>query len=137
MEKDILDQDFVGKKPEPFFKPRAILIWASVLIIGLGLKFMHWPFAAVLIIVSGAGLQAYCLIAFINPKERDPLNMVLSIVGWIWNAILIWGIYFNGGHPYNKNGLMVYGAFFVVFCIVYFLLSSRKRRRFNKTSTPG
>lgn len=131
MQEEILDQEFVDPKNQAFFKTRPVLIWGIVLILGLLFKVMHWPFASVLIIISPAGLQAYCINGFIKPNERNTLNTILSGAGMIWLITLIWGMLFNNGHPYNENGLKVYVVIFTVFFIIYYFIFRAKKNKLN------
>jgi hypothetical protein len=131
MEEDILDQEIVDQKNQTLFKTRPIIIWGIVLIIGLLFRVLHWPFASVLIIISPAGLQAYCINGFLKPKERNALNTILSGAGMIWLIALIGGMLFNDGHPYNENGLKVYVVTFTVFFILYYFIYRAREKKLN------
>lgn len=129
METNILDQEFVDKKPQTYFKSRAVIIWGVTLILGIVFRIMHWPFSSVLIVISSAGLHAYCINGFIKPKERNALNTVLSIISIIWLVALIGGVFFNNGHPYNEMGLLVYAVTFMIYFTIYYLFYLRKKNR--------
>jgi cytochrome b subunit of formate dehydrogenase len=133
MEEDILDQEIGDPKNQPLFKTRPILIWGILLIIGLLFRVMHWPFASVLIIISPAGLQAYCVNGFLKPKERNILNTLLSSAGMLWLIVMIGGVLLNNGHPYNENGLKVYAVTFTLFFVLYYFFYRAKKNRLNAT----
>ncbi|MEO9531410.1 MAG: hypothetical protein ABJG68_13995 [Crocinitomicaceae bacterium] len=121
---EILDNE--PQSEQNNFKLRAIYIWLSVLVLGILFKLMHWPGNAILIILSTAGLQAYCFNWFL--KNKNQFNSVVSILGLVWLLVLIWGIFFNGGHPYNIVGLAIYGIVFSLYFIVYYLIFKTKSK---------
>jgi hypothetical protein len=128
MQEDILDQNLVDEKHKTIFKIRPVIIWLVFLTIGLLFRILYWPGAGILILVSTAGLQAYCLNGFIKSKERNILNTILSILGLIWFVVMLGGIVFNNGHPYNIYGLGVYSVVFAIYFIIYYLIIRKKSR---------
>ena len=131
MEEDILDQEIVDQKNQTLFKTRPIIIWGIAITLGVLLRIMHWPFAHILIIISPAGLQAYCINGFLKSKERNALNTILSGAGMIWLVTLIVGVTVNNIHLYNENGLKAYAVTFTLYFTIYYFIHRTKRDRLN------
>ena len=100
-----------------------------ILIIGIFFKIMHWPFANVLIVFNSAGLTAWLFTDFYFLKGKNIIVNILSIVSILWILIIIWGMFFNDGYPYNFEGFMFFLIIFIVYSLVYFLIKSYKVRR--------
>jgi|GEM_PF-1441735 len=134
---NILDDDQVAQlgKHRYTFRTWPVLVWGGLLFLGLIFRFMHYPFSSQLIVLPSAGLTAYSISGLLTLKGKDVLNLVLSILGIAWFIIIILGILYNEGHPYNRRGLTAYSiAFLVVFISCAILKRFRLRRiaRLNK-----
>lgn len=127
MNNNILDEHLINDNLERKFHKRPIFIWLTLLIFGILFKVMLWPGSTILIITSTAGLQAYCLNGILKSNGRNTLNITLSILGSIWFIIMVGGMLFNHGHPYNKNGVGFYFVVLVIYFFIYFLLLNRKK----------
>lgn len=122
-----IDKSVFDERHGSDFKIRAVIIWALFLVIGLFFRFNHYPGGAFTIIFTSAGLQAYCFNGVLSRKNRNALNITLSVMGWVWFGVFVWGVFFNNGNPYGIGGLNVYGIVAVVYFVIYYLLSARKK----------
>jgi hypothetical protein len=126
---ELIDDENNGRETRFVFKPRAVIIWLSVLILGYLFKIMHWPGSSILIICSSAGLSAYCLNALLKLKTPNTLNLILSIGCGIWILILLYGAFFNGGIPYNTKGLWAFATTFAIYFVAYLIILGRSPRK--------
>ncbi len=124
---DILDEKLSEKPVGYVFKLRPALIWSLLLFIGIAFKFMHWPWASVLIVVNSGGLTAYSLSGMIATKGKNRLSLVLSIFGILWMLYLVGGLMFFAG-LYNRTGVLVYGSVFAGYLGIYALLNGRRAK---------
>lgn len=129
MDENILDKDLINNKHTKPFKIRPLIIWGIVLAVGILLRLMHWPGGAILILTSSAGAQAYSIVGYIKSKERNKLNIIFSILGFIWVFIIIGGIFFNDGYPFNEKGLGVYSIVFAMYFVIYYLMYFKSQNK--------
>ncbi|NOQ73744.1 MAG: hypothetical protein GQ574_17180 [Crocinitomix sp.] len=111
------------------FKLKAVLIWGALLVLGLILKAIEWPLDGVLIVSGSAAITAYALHHIFRSKGKDSLNNAILSLAIIWLAILIWGVFFNAGYPYNKYGLQFYSYCFVIVFLIYEVVRFVKLRK--------
>lgn len=134
---EIIDDHLTGKEQEYVFKIRPVIIWSVLLMIGANFEIMNWPGGAVLVIVFSAGLTAYSFSGLLESKGRNWFNNLLCMLGFFWFGIIVWGVFFNYGYPYNKNGLVGYCVAFTVFFLINEFLKRtviklKKKKRFVK-----
>ena len=97
---------------------------------GIVFRFMHWPFASILIISGTSIAFSYGLSILSSFRIRKPSIFALATFLEIpWMIVLVLGILFNGGIPYNSNGLMVHLGTFVVFFIGFMINHKNSKRR--------
>lgn len=126
---DLLDDNLTFKQAYTYqFKRWPVLVYGGIVAIGILFRLQHWPFASYLIITGSAALTAYSINGLTTLRGRDPLNLVLSILGIIWFVIMILGMLLNDGHPYNEKGVFVYA---IVFLVVFVSCAILKRIRFS------
>lgn len=112
------------------FREWPLRLWFVMLVIGIVFRVMHWPGASILIIVSAAGLSAWSMTDIIFLKRSRRIITILSFLGIFWFIFLLWGAYYNGGHPYNNMAVYITVVVFSVYFFVYYLL--KKYARFYK-----
>lgn len=131
MDNEILDQPFTNTKYKSLLRKKVYLIWASILILGLVFKLVHWPFSALLILLPSAVLLAYSLNGFVRRKERNVFNSIISLLGFIWMLFMIIENLMTGGdgYPFNQFGLRFFLiALFLSFGIYYFILYRKSKK---------
>lgn len=121
MKNETIDQELIKSDSEDKFSRRPLIIWLSVLVLGLIFKFMHWPGANIIILISTASITGYAFYSFIFYRKKHPLPTALLVLSLIWIAIMIMGIYFNDGYPFNSGGLEFFFAFVMISFITFFL----------------
>jgi hypothetical protein len=125
----IIDDLLIETKNKYKFRITPIIIWIAFLFVGIAFKIMHWPFANVLIVFNSAGLTAWLFTDSYFLKGKNIIVNILSIVSILWILIIIWGMFFNDGYPYNFEGFILFLIIFIVYSLVYFLIKSYKVRR--------
>jgi hypothetical protein len=128
----ILDEDLIPKEEQRTFRPLIVIIWGMFLALGAFLRLMHWPGSSILILASSAGLTAYAFSGFLTLKGKDIINLIYCILGAAWMIILVLCLFLNDGHPYNANGVALYGGILILWLIIYELQKRRKMRTNRK-----
>lgn len=109
---DLLDEQPIIVKDTIQFRWWVIAIWFAVFAIGYGFRAMHWPFNSVLRIIGAGGFMAYSLSFLILLKPRTAPIIVSGCLSILWIGIVIWGVFFNGGYPFNLPGAGIQGLTF-------------------------
>lgn len=127
---DLLDEQPIVVKDTIHFRWWVILIWIAVFATGYLFRMMHWPLSGVIRIIGSGGFMAYSFSFLILVKPRNASIIVCSCVGFLWLLILAWGVLFNGGYPFNIQGVMAQGlAFGFLFAVhivsLYFMKKNR------------
>lgn len=133
MNETSLDKHLIEVQKRRSIKVRPLIVWSVILLLGLLFDFMNWPGFTILILPSSAGLFAYSLNGVIASKNRDLLSLIVSILGTIWFLILIVGMLFNGGYPYNEIGFLIYLIILVLFFVIYYFTITIKHLRVNNS----
>lgn len=115
-----LDSEYAGMDSAKHFKPRTLMAWAFFILLGCLFKLMHWPFASILLLTGSAGVFAYSFSAALSKQERNPLNILFTVLSSIWFVILVSGLILNGGNPYNLKGFGIYMVVFLIAFLVYY-----------------
>jgi len=76
-----------------------------------------------------AGITAYSFSGIFVLKGKNILNTILTVVGVVWIFYLLYGLFFNGGYPYNQKGVLLYIKIFAFFLFVYELIKYVKKRK--------
>ena len=107
MNKEILDDGLLDKKPEYSHSNIPTIVLLILTFIGIAFKIMHWPGANFFLAIFPIFLFGYSFSGFITKVSRNYLNTVLSILGLLWFLNILYGVYFRGGYPFNEKGLQV------------------------------
>lgn len=101
-------QDYIPQPEKQFsYSPVQVSIWAALIMFGLFLKLMYWPGSALLILVCSGGLLGYNLVALLLFRGKHTINNIVTAMCGLWLLILVWGILWNGGYPYNEMGTLI------------------------------
>ncbi|WP_343632553.1 hypothetical protein [Fluviicola sp.] len=127
---DLLDEQPIIVKDTIRFQWWVILIWLAVFAIGYLFRMMHWPFHGIIRIIGSGGFMAYSLSFLILAKPRTAGIIVSNCLSLLWVLIVIWGIFFNGGYPFNAGGAgalgLAFGFLFTVHIVsLYFMKKNR------------
>lgn len=127
---DLLDEQPIIKKDTIHFRVWVILIWLFIFAIGYLFRMMHWPFNSVLRIIGAGGFMAYSLSFLILAKPKNALIIVSGCLSILWIGVVIWGIFFNGGYPFNAPGAgiqgLTFGFLFILHLVsLYFMKKGR------------
>lgn len=129
-----VEQNYGGFIPHPEKQFRysviQVVIWSTLILLGILLKLQHWPGNALSILVGSGGLGGYNFVALLLQRGKHVLNTVLVVVTGLWIAILLWGLTMNNGHPYNGYGIMIYFGVLIVTGAINALVY---RKYFNRT----
>ncbi len=109
---DLLDEQPIIVKDTIKLRLWVLAIWFAVFAIGYAFRAMHWPFNSVLRIIGAGGFMAYSLSFLILAKPRNAAIIVSGCLSILWILIVIWGIFFNGGYPFNAPGAGIQGLTF-------------------------
>lgn len=125
---DLLDNPISEKTIRIAYWPLAISI--PFLFIGLTFKVMHWPFGAILILLSSGAISAFSFskVFFITKTKNIPL-LLLSVLGVFWIIYLSFGILFKNGAPFNGTGLIVHLLMLFFLLIVHGLLDQKSIKK--------
>lgn len=131
---DLLDENITDQKNTLRFHWWVTFIWFFFFVIGSGFRIMHWPFAAILIILGAGGFMAYSLSSLILANRKTPLIIICNLIGGSWILFIVWSIIFNNGHPLNEMGLLVQLAAFAILFLIHWgvLYLIKKGRSRNK-----
>ena len=131
---DLLDQNMTTRKDVLRFHWWVAFIWFFFFLIGNGFRIMHWPFAAILIILGAGGFMAYSLSSLILTNRKTPLIIIGNLIGFSWILFIVWSIIFNHGHPLNATGLLVQLVAFAILFLIHWgiLYLIKKGRSRNK-----
>jgi len=79
MEGNILDKELTKRSLEKSytFHLYPVVLWGIIYLIGELFRFMHWPYASLLLVISLAGLFAYLLNTYITLKGKSIMNQTL------------------------------------------------------------
>ena len=79
MEGNILDKELTKRSLEKSytFHLYPVVLWGIIYLIGELFRFMHWPYASLLLVISLAGLFAYLLNTYITLKGKSIINQTL------------------------------------------------------------
>ena len=79
MEGNILDKELTKRSLEKSytFHLYPVVLWGIIYLIGELFRFLHWPYASVLLVISLAGLFAYLLNTYITLKGKSIINQTL------------------------------------------------------------
>lgn len=127
---DLLDSPLQDKTKKFRFRLLTPMIWLGIFIIGSLFYAMHWPFSALLRVVGFAGFAAYNLNAVFYLKGKHIVNDIFIGLSVLWIAVIIWGELFNGGYPFNIEGIIANAvSLFILFTVyaVINLIVYRKR----------
>jgi hypothetical protein len=127
---DLLDNDF-SRKRKYRMKVWVLAIWFAVFCIGYLFRMMHWPFASYLRILGGSGIMGYSLAACLLFRGRDITNNALSLISVLYLVLLIWGAFFNGGYPFNVEGLAIQLVVLLIFFAGYIVLLRSKKQNYS------
>ena len=80
--------------------------------------------------------MAYSFNILILSRERSVLTIIGVVVSSFWIVLCIWGMFFNGGYPYNAAGISAQGIVFVILFVVHLgiLLLIRQYRKKKRAS---
>lgn len=127
---DLLDEQPISRENTIRFRLWVILIWAFIFAIGHLFKIMHWPGNSVFRVIGAAGFIAYSLSFLILIPQKNNLIIVLNSISLLWIIILIWGVLFNDGYPFNAQGITAQAiAFAILFLIHFGILFVMKKAR--------
>ncbi len=127
---DLLDSSLEDSK-QFRFKLWIPLIWLGVFSVGYLFKILHWPFSSMIRIIGFAGFAAYNFNAVFLLKAKHIVNNVFIGLSVLWIILLFWGAFFNGGYPFNFEGLFYQAVALVLLGIIYLLINLivyRKRK---------
>ena len=97
---------------------------------GIVFRFMHWPFASILILSGTAIASAYGFSILSSFRIRKPSIFALAaFLEMLWVVLLVLGILINGGIPYNVYGLGVHLVTFALFFIGFVINHKNGKRR--------
>jgi len=85
-----------------------------------------------LIILSTAGLSAYSISGMIALRGANTLNTLLTVGAVMWISVLLYGVSFNEGYPYNLFGFFLFASIFALFIVIYEAIKYFKKRSFEK-----
>ena len=131
---DLLDEKPMTTQKVIQFRIWVILIWIAVFVIGYLFRIMHWPGNSLLRVIGAGGFMAYSLSFLILVSQRSSLIIVLNCLSLLWIIVLLWGMFFNDGYPFNEQGLIAQGIaftflFLVHFVILYFMKKNREAKK--------
>ena len=132
MDMDILDDNLIKQTYKRAFINRPLIIWFSLLGLGLLFKLLGWPLSGFLILIPSAAISAYSINGFFRHKERNITNSAFSLLALLWVIVIISGILFNNGYPYNLKGLTLYLSIFVILSALYYVYLEFLIRKANK-----
>jgi len=121
MKQEIIDPERVQPHPEDKFKLWPITIWSTILIVGIIFKLLNWQGASIVILISSASFTGYAFYSYLFYRTKTILPAVFSILSILWIAIMILGIVYNDGYPFNLGGLEFFFAFVLISFITAFL----------------
>ncbi|WP_343748702.1 hypothetical protein [Fluviicola sp.] len=109
------------------------LIWGVFFAIGYLFRHMHWPYGNTLKIISAGGFIAYAFSCFLLTKPRRIAVIACTLAGAVWISYVLWGVFFNDGHPVNFVGLMLQLISFAIFFLldfgILFLVKKTRQKR--------
>lgn len=116
---EILDQSTVYKTKTLRFRFEIIAVWLLIFAIGYFFKIMHWPFSGILRIIGFGGFMAYAVSLLILVKQKTTPLIICNIISFLWVVILLWGVFFNDGYPFNAGGVALQGIVFVILSVLH------------------
>ncbi len=127
---DLLDEQPIIVKDSIHFRLWVIGIWLLIFAIGYLFRMMHWPGNSILRIIGAGGFMAYALSFLILVKPPTALIIISGCLSFLWIFIVIWGIFFNGGYPFNAAGAgiqgLTFGFLFLLHLVsLYFMKKNR------------
>lgn len=127
---DLLDEHEIRIKDTIHFRLWVIAIWFTVFAIGYTFRAMHWPGNSILRIIGAGGFMAYSLSCLILVKPKTAPIIVSGCLSILWIGIIIWGVFFNGGYPFNAPGAgiqgLTFGFLFILHLVsLYFMKKNR------------
>lgn len=115
---EIID-DIIKKKPSYQLKVYILIIWILFILLGIAFSLMNWPGKNILILFSTAGFSAYSFSGFLTYKGSHILNSICTVISLCWLLVMLFGIFFNNGIPFNRFGLILYIVILVAFTTFY------------------
>ncbi len=127
---DLLDEQPIPIEKTIQFRLWVIGLWTFIFAIGYLFRVMHWPFNSVLRIIGAGGFMAYSLSFLIHAKPKPALIIFSGCLSILWIGIVIWGVFFNGGYPFNLQGAgiqgLTFGFLFILHLVsLYFMKKTR------------
>ncbi|WP_341904425.1 hypothetical protein [Fluviicola taffensis] len=116
---DLLDEQSVPTQKTLRFRLWVILIWSFIFLIGYAFRIMHWPFSSILRVLGAGGFMAYSFSFLILTNPRTILTIVFNAISLFWTLLVIWGVFFNGGYPFNKDGATAQGIVFSILFLIH------------------
>jgi hypothetical protein len=133
---ELLDENMTPKKSTLQFHWWILLIYFFFFLIGNGFRIMHWPFAAILMIIGAGGFMAYSLTSLILINRKAPLIIISNLISFSWMLFMAWAIVFNHGHPLNEIALLIQLTVFAILFVLHFgILFLIKRYRKKKQAS--
>nr|WP_294860385.1 hypothetical protein [uncultured Fluviicola sp.] len=131
---DLLDENMTSQKSTLRFYWWVAFIWVFFFAIGYLFRIMHWPFASILRIVGAGGFMAYSLSFLILTNPRTISIIISNAISLFWILLLIRGVFFNRGYPFNEQGVAAQVIAFAILFLIHWgiLYLIKKRRSRNK-----
>lgn len=128
---ELLDENIASQKDRLHFRWWVLLIWITIFLIGYVFRVMHWPGNSLFRVIGAGGFMAYSLSFLLLLPQKSSLIIVLNCLSLLWVIFILWGAFFNGGYPFNQQGLIVqvivYAVLFLIhFISLYFIKKARK-----------
>lgn len=118
---DLLDEQPNITQKTLRFRVWVILIWIAVFVIGYAFRMMHWPGNSILRVIGAGGFMAYSLSFLLLLPQKSSLIIILNCLSLLWVIFILWGAFFNGGYPFNKQGLIAQGIAYAVLFLIHFV----------------
>ncbi|CAG5081575.1 hypothetical protein [Parvicella tangerina] len=115
------------------YRYTAVIIISIPLVAGIVFEFLHLPGRAILTLIFGSTLAIYNIYSFFHLKGQNMLNNILFGLSMIATIYILWGAFFNHGHPYNFKGLYLIGGYSIISCtLLHIAHLIRKKLFFSK-----
>ena len=88
MDNNILDDQFIDKKPNDF-KLFWFYLFLGLYMIGVLFKIQHWPFAGLMILLGSAGALAHAVSGLWFYKTKNTFTFYFLVVGIFYLVRLI------------------------------------------------
>ncbi|MCI5055956.1 MAG: hypothetical protein MRY83_07590 [Flavobacteriales bacterium] len=114
MEELYIDEDLDGIKTAKRSTLFPVIVAYGIIVHAIVFKFLGWPGSILMLI--GSGFAFACAVN--NYLNEQKLSSLLLSIFWLsWTAYIVYGVFYNGGQPFNQNGMVIYGCSILIYFV--------------------